>query len=86
MPSTSDRTAHDTFPPPAPRQIKVWYRDIALDARGVGNSLGNCLFIELDGPAISSFTMQLKRLSAAAVARESQLDQSCGRLAAKTPF
>jgi hypothetical protein len=51
--STSGPTARETFPPPAPGQINVWYRDIALDARGVGNGLRSRLLIGFDGAAIA---------------------------------
>src|SRR6516162_3187737 len=52
--STGGPTARETSPPPAPCEIKVYYRDIALDARVVGNSLGSCLLIEFDGAAIAT--------------------------------
>ena len=49
--STSGPAACETFPPRAPSQIKVAYRDTALDARRVGNGLGSCVLIEFDGAA-----------------------------------
>jgi hypothetical protein len=52
--STGGPTARETSPPPAPGQTQVCYRDIALDARAVGSSLGSCLLIEFDGAAIGS--------------------------------
>ena len=72
--------AREPFPPPALGPIKVWYRDIALDARGVGNSVGGYLFVELDGPAISGFTTQPQDHGRQQLTRESPLDQSCSRL------
>ena|SRR6516162_22790 len=73
--------AREPFPPPALGPIKVWYRDIALDARGVGNSVGGYLFVELDGPAISGFTTQPQDYRRQQqLTRESPLDQRCSRL------
>jgi hypothetical protein len=56
---TGGTTARETNPPPAPGQIKVRDRDIALDARPVGSGSGSCLLMEFGGAAIAVAVLPL---------------------------
>ena len=50
---TDGATARETYTPPAPGQIKVRDRDIALDARAVGSGSGSWLLMEFGGATIA---------------------------------
>ena len=57
--STRGSTAREASSSPAPGQIKVRDRDIALDARAVGSGSRSCLLMEFRGAAIAVAALRL---------------------------